>query len=166
MLHLHVSKKRQCGILNRHTMTCPSCNKEATTFWRQSFTRQGVTYYKSMLGYFKCKECGALLKVTMFKKQLWIFFTSASIVLLVFVLNYKAYILKYGFDIIAALWIGIVAALVSVFTFGIWKYSCAEKVQWSFNSFYPIQERLFYVWNAISVQNVKEYCFANSTSAS
>lgn len=110
-------------------MTCPSCNKEATTFWRQSFTRQDVSYYKSMLGYLKCKECGALLKVTMFKKQLWIFFISTVIVVLVFVLNYKAYIPKYGFDSIAVIWIIIVAALSSVFTFGIWKYSTAEKIE-------------------------------------
>jgi hypothetical protein len=110
-------------------MICPSCNKEATTFLRQAFTRQDVTYYKSMQGYLKCIECGALLKVTMFKKQLWIFIFTAIIVLLLFTLNYKTYIPKFGFDIMATIWIIIVAAYFCIFTFGIWKYSHAEKVE-------------------------------------
>ena len=110
-------------------MTCPSCNKEATNFFRHAFTLQGVSVLKSMQGYLTCQHCGTLLRVTIFKKQLWIFFITAVTAMLIFAFNYRTYIPKFGFDNMATIWITIIIALFFIFTIGIRKYSNVEKVE-------------------------------------
>jgi hypothetical protein len=44
-------------------MSCPSCNKSAS-FFRVSFTLQGVSFSKSIKGYSRCEHCGKLLRLT------------------------------------------------------------------------------------------------------
>lgn len=110
-------------------MICPSCNKQATSFFRHSFTTQGVSMFKSMKGYLTCHHCGVLLKVTMFKIQLWVFLLTAVTILMLFVFNYRSYVPVFGFDNMAAIWISIVVGLFCIFTFGMWKYSHVEKTE-------------------------------------
>ncbi len=44
-------------------MNCPVCNK-APSFFRVSFTLQGVSLSKSIKGYSRCEHCGHLLRIT------------------------------------------------------------------------------------------------------
>ncbi len=110
-------------------MTCPSCNKEATGFYRYAFTLQGVSPFKSMQGYLTCQHCGVLLKVKMFKKQLWVFLFAAFIVVLSFAYKFSDYVPKFGFNIMAEVWIAIVTGLFVLFTVGMRKYSHVEKAE-------------------------------------
>jgi ribosomal protein S27E len=110
-------------------MTCPSCNKEATTFYRHAFTLQGVSVFRSMQGYLTCQHCGTLLRVVMFKKQLWLFLASAFIIVLLFAFNFRSYIPKYGIDNMATIWVAIVVFLFLLFTIGMRKYSHVEKAE-------------------------------------
>jgi hypothetical protein len=109
-------------------MNCPSCNQIATSFLRNAFSLQGVSILQSTKGYFKCQHCGTLLRITSFGKQFWYFFIGTTIVLAIFTLLYKRLILIVGMGATAAIWVIIVLVLMSIFTFGIWKYAQIEKV--------------------------------------
>jgi hypothetical protein len=60
-------------------MNCPSCNQEASSFLR-SLSLEGVSFLKSMQGYFKCQHCGTLLRITSYGKQFWFFYIPAVVV--------------------------------------------------------------------------------------
>lgn len=109
-------------------MNCPSCNQVASTFLRYSFSLRGVSISKGMLGYFKCQHCGTLLRVGKFSKPLWYLFVGTIVVLAVFALLYKRLLLLAGSGVTAAIWIFIILALMSVFTYGLWKFALVEKV--------------------------------------
>lgn len=109
-------------------MICPSCNQIASTFLRNAFSLQGVSIVQSTKGYFKCQHCGTLLRITSFGTQFWYFFIGTTIVLAVFAALYKRLIVTVGMGATAAIWIMIVLGLMSIFTFGMWKYAQIEKV--------------------------------------
>jgi hypothetical protein len=69
-----------------------------------------------------------MLRITSFGKQFWFFFIGADIVLTVFTLLYRRLIVVAGLGATAAIWIMIVLVLMSIFTFGLWKYAQIEKV--------------------------------------
>lgn len=110
-------------------MNCPSCNQIATSFLRNAFSLQGVTILQSTKGYFKCQHCGTLLRITSFGTQFWYFFVGTTTALAIFLLLYKRLILTVGMGATAAIWIMIVLVLMSIFTFGMWRYAQIEKVQ-------------------------------------
>jgi hypothetical protein len=109
-------------------MNCPSCNQIATSFLRNAFSLQGVSILQATKGYFKCQNCGTLLRITGFGRQFWYFFGGTTIVLIVFAFLYKRLILAVGAGATAAIWIMIVLVIMSIFAFGLWKYAQIEKV--------------------------------------
>ena len=109
-------------------MKCPSCNQTASSFLRYVFSLQGVTISKSMQGFFKCQNCGTLLRVTSFGKHFWVLFAATVVVLAFFLLLHKRLFLIIGTGATAAIWVILVLLITSVFTFGIWKYAHIEKV--------------------------------------
>jgi hypothetical protein len=109
-------------------MNCPSCNHPATSFLRNAFSLQGVSFSRSVKGYFKCQHCGSLLRITSYGKPFWYFFSGAIVVLILFALLYRRLIFTIGMSITASIWILIVLVITFIFTFGIWKYGRVEKV--------------------------------------
>jgi hypothetical protein len=109
-------------------MNCPSCNQIATSLLRSAFSLQGVSIVQSTKGYFKCQNCGTLLRITGFGRQFWYFFGGTTAVLIAFALLHKRLILEVGTGATAAIWIKIVLVIMSIFTFGLWKYAQIERV--------------------------------------
>ncbi len=109
-------------------MNCPSCNQSASSFLRNTFSRQGVSITQSAKGYLKCQHCGTLLRITGFGKQFWYFFTGTFTVLAAFALLYRRLMEAAGTGATAAIWIVIVLAVMLAVTFGLWKNAKVEKV--------------------------------------
>ena len=109
-------------------MTCPSCNQTASSFLRSAFSLQGVSFSKSIQGYFKCQNCATLLRVTSFGKLFWLFFVSTAIVLALFVLLVPRILSIFGAGATEVIWIILVFFTVFVLQFGTWKFGHAERV--------------------------------------
>lgn len=110
-------------------MICPSCNKLASSFFRYSFSFQGVSFAKSIRGYLMCQSCGTLLRVTGFGTQFWVFFTPTVIVLAVFVLFYRQVLSSIGPNATPALWMVLVLVIVGTLTFGLWRFARVQRVE-------------------------------------
>jgi hypothetical protein len=111
-----------------HHMICPSCSQTATSFLRNAFTLQGVSFLQSVKGYFKCQKCGTLLRITSFGKIFWVFFAGTAISLALFVSFYQRLLSSVGIGITAMIWMFLVITLMFIFTFCLWKFAHAEKV--------------------------------------
>ena len=106
-------------------MICPSCNQRASSFFRNAFTLQGVTVMQSVKGFLRCRNCGTLLYVSQYKKQLWYLF--AGMVCSIILLYVLAKQLNYAVEIIISYWIVICILFILVFMYGMWKYSVLKK---------------------------------------
>ena len=109
-------------------MKCPSCNQTASSFLRNAFSFQGVSFSQSIKGRLKCQNCGTLLHVHSFSKTFWYFSAATAIVLALFVLLYQQIYSVIGSDAITAIWMILMLLIIFLFTFGMWKYALLEKV--------------------------------------
>lgn len=110
-------------------MKCPSCNQTASSFLRNAFSFQGVSFFQSIKGHLKCQNCGTLLHVHSFSRTFWYFSAATAIVLALFVLLYQQIFSVIGSDAITAIWIILMLLIIFLFTFGMWKYSILEIVE-------------------------------------
>lgn len=108
-------------------MTCPSCNQPASSFLRDAFSFQGVSFFKNIRGYLKCQHCGSLLRVTGFGKPFWPFFIAAVILLGLWIALYETNSTFLGLDV-GTMWIFFGLWIVITFRFGVWKHSQVEAV--------------------------------------
>jgi hypothetical protein len=108
-------------------MQCPSCNQEATSFWRNAFSLQGVSVFKSAHGYLTCQNCGTLLRVTGYGKRFWFFYIPTVVVLILFILFYRALFEILGIDA-GLVWVVLLFLIFTAFIFLIWKKPQLEKV--------------------------------------
>ncbi len=108
-------------------MHCPSCKSEATTLLRSALSLQGVSFLKSVQGYFKCQHCGLLLRVTRYGKHFWLFFVPTSIVLTLFALLCQFLIPDFG-NQTGVTWVMFILLISVTFALGTWKYAEAEIV--------------------------------------
>jgi len=83
-------------------MNCPSCQKPPS-FFRISFTLQGVTFAQSMKGYSRCEHCGQLLRIGNLNVSV-----IAQTVAGVFSVGLYAVLFEY-----VARWIGYTGALIA-----------------------------------------------------
>lgn len=108
-------------------MNCPSCNRTAASFIRYAVSLKGVSITKSMQGYLKCQQCGTLLRVTSFGKQVWVVFIATVVILAMFVVLYRRLFSIVGAGATAAIGIILVLMIVTVFTFALWKFAQVQK---------------------------------------
>ncbi len=106
-------------------MNCPSCNQTASSFLRNAFSLQGVTISKSIQGYFKCQNCGTLLRVVSVGRQSWFFYMSAVIVLGLFLFFSRHLLLAVGVGSGATDLIRLLAVSL-IIIFWMWKYGKVE----------------------------------------
>jgi hypothetical protein len=104
-------------------MICPSCNSEATSFKRHTFTLEGATFVQSVKGQFTCQHCGVLLRITGYGKQFWYSYIPVVIALTMFLLFRKSLPIDPG-----VIWITLVIVIGIMLTFGIWRYAQVERV--------------------------------------
>lgn len=110
-------------------MTCPSCNQSPSSLLRHAFSLQGVSFIKSLQGYFRCQHCGTHLRVVRFGKQFWFFFLSTVVVLVLFLFLFGPLFASVGPSTTVLIWFIVVLLAVSIFDFGMWKYGTVEKVE-------------------------------------
>ena len=108
-------------------MICPTCHQKASSFIRNAFTLQGVTFLQNLQGHFKCQYCGTLLRIVRFGKHFWHFYIPTTIILTLFIIFYR-FIFKIFNVNPGIVWIGLVIAIVTTFGFGLWRYAEVDKV--------------------------------------
>lgn len=109
-------------------MICPSCIQIASSFLRNTFSMQGVTFCQSVKGYFKCQHCGILLRAASFGKELWFLLGAMCIVLIILAEFFGHLLSLIGSAAIAVYWVALAFLFISVFVYGAWRFSRAEKV--------------------------------------
>jgi hypothetical protein len=109
-------------------MKCPSCNQSASSFFRNVFTLQGVSLIKSMQGYFKCQQCGTLLRIVSYGRQFWYFAIPTTIVLVLYAVLYRRLFSVIGTDATVVIWIILILAIMMNYSFGLWKFAQVKKV--------------------------------------
>jgi hypothetical protein len=109
-------------------MNCPSCNQLSSTFLRNAFSLQGVSFSKAVRGYFKCQHCGTLLRIASYGKQFWYWSIPTGIILVLFAIFYRNLFKIIGTDATVVIWIILILVIVITYTFGIWKFAQVQKV--------------------------------------
>jgi hypothetical protein len=110
-------------------MICPECGKRASSFRRYTFSKQGVSISQNTRGYLTCQHCGILLRVVRFGKQMWIYFFASVGILAVFTIFFKKLIALIGVGLFSVLWVCLAAAIMFIYTVGLWKYGILEKTE-------------------------------------
>ena len=105
-------------------MKCPICGDNATTVFRDLFSRQGVPFAQKAKGYFKCQHCNSLLRVTGYTNNIWYYYAADAIILALFVLFYQPWLRNIGSGAIAAIWISTVLIVSYIIAHGLIK--CSE----------------------------------------
>ena len=109
-------------------MICPSCNQMASSWYRNSFSLQGVTLVQSFKGQLRCQHCGVLLRNIKFGKQIWYCMAATVVFVVLLVLfSYRLY-RSIGIGAVAIYWITLVIILSITFIYGMWKYAVLQKV--------------------------------------
>lgn len=110
-------------------MNCPACNKTATTWIRNSFSKQGVTLKQSQMGYLRCRHCNVLLRYSKNEKITWyILFPIVVVMALTFVFSERI-ILFLGLDTATYLWIALILALFIFVNTVFIKFNSLEEVK-------------------------------------
>ncbi len=110
-------------------MKCPLCNQLASTWIRNSFTLQGVTFVQVLKGQLKCQHCGVLLRSARFGKQVWFGLATFAVMMTLMVLFSDALRSAYGMGAVALYWIVLVVMASLLFAYGTWKYAVLEVVK-------------------------------------
>ena len=108
-------------------MICPSCNQSASSLLRSAFSFQGVSIFKSAQGYFKCQQCGGLLRISGYGKGFWYFYVPTIIVLVLFALLYRDIMQVFG-DNVGIIWVALLLVIFTTFALALWKNAQIKKV--------------------------------------
>ena len=109
-------------------MYCPACKQHATSFLRNAFSMQGVSFVQSLQGQLRCQHCDALLRVAGYGNRFWLFYIPTIILLVVFTLFYGKLLPDFGVDL-GLVWMGLLLVIVIAFSFGVWRNAQIEKVE-------------------------------------
>lgn len=104
-------------------MKCPSCSQTPASFLRFSFSLQGVSLVRSVQGYFTCRHCGTLLRVTKYGKEFWTLLVASFLLLALFALFFEQLVQAAGIGTVVGLWIGLVLFIGSSFIYGLWRFA-------------------------------------------
>jgi hypothetical protein len=110
-------------------MICPSCGSLASTWMRNSFSLQDVTFVQSLKGQLRCQQCGALLRNKKYSKQMW-YFLIAMVVVMTLIIMFSDHLRRvFGMGAVAIYWIALVLMVFSLFVYGMWKFAVLEIVK-------------------------------------
>lgn len=110
-------------------MICPSCGKMASTWMRNSFSLQGVSFVQSLKGQLRCQQCGTLLRNKKYSKQMWYLLVAMVVVMALIILFSNHLRQVFGMGAVAIYWIVLVIMVFSLFVYGMWKFSVLEIVK-------------------------------------
>jgi cytochrome bd-type quinol oxidase subunit 2 len=109
-------------------MECPSCKSEATTLLRSAVSLQGVSFLKSVKGYFTCQHCGVLLRVTGYAKGFWLSSIPTVTILALFASLYPS-VAPQTEKHLMIMWVVVILLISMVLAVGSWKYARIEVVR-------------------------------------
>ncbi len=109
-------------------MLCPSCHQQASSFFRNAFTLQGVSLTRSMCGLLRCQHCGALLRIAHYGRRFWYWYIPAIALLTLAVAGHRLIVRTLNVDI-GVLWLVLLMLIFATFIYGVWRHAQCEMVE-------------------------------------